>query len=108
MNRKISLGRRRKTTVTEVPYGRRRFLAGMVVLMFCLSLFCSNALALYTYNSSGANNIYGYTSNQDIFLIGGLFGTATAKASGSVLMASMTATALVLSSSLPCSPPQHQ
>ena len=54
----------RKTKVVEVSYVRREFLTVMVVLMFCLSLFCSNARALYSIDHSGYSDVYGLSGSE--------------------------------------------
>jgi len=62
---------RRKTTVSEVPHSWMRFLAGMAMLMFCLSLFCSNAGAApgpYDINNVDTSDVYGISSGGDLVL----------------------------------------
>ena len=54
---------RRKTKVSVVPHGWMRFLAGMAVLMFCLSLFCSNAWAMPDANNTGSGPQWGWKFN---------------------------------------------
>lgn len=69
---------RRKTKVTEVSYGRGWFWAGMVVLMTCLSLFSSDARALYTTFATGGSYVYGLSGGDVQPAIGSEFGTVSA------------------------------
>jgi outer membrane autotransporter protein len=63
---------RRKTKVSVVPHGWMRFLAGMAMLIFCLSLFCSNAGAMPDVNNVGAGpNRWGWKFNGDTTLSDG-------------------------------------
>jgi uncharacterized protein with beta-barrel porin domain len=71
---------RKKTKVVEVLYGRMWFLAGMVVLMFCLSLFCSDARALYDISNSGDSYVYGLYGINARWATGPDFGTVSAEA----------------------------
>ena len=69
-----------KTKVVGVSYGRMWFLAGMVVLMFCLSLFCSDARALYSIFNTGSDHVYGLTGINARWATGPDFGTVSAEA----------------------------
>ncbi len=69
-----------KTKVVEVLYGRMWFLAGMVVLMFCLSLFCSDARALYDIHNSGSDHVSGLYGINARWATGPDFGTVSAEA----------------------------
>jgi uncharacterized protein with beta-barrel porin domain len=70
--------KRRKTKVVEVSYGRREFLAVMVVLVFCLSLFCSDASALYSIFATGSSNVWGLNWDDVQPATGSEFGTVSA------------------------------
>ena len=69
-----------KTKVVEVLYGRMWFLAGMVVLMFCLSLFCSDARALYDISNTGSDHVSGLSGINARWATGPDFGTVSAEA----------------------------
>ena len=61
MNGMIYKGR--KTKVMVVPYGRRRFLTGVILLVFCLCLFCSDARAVYQIINVGNSDVNGLYSS---------------------------------------------
>jgi len=69
-----------KTKVVEVSYRRMWFLAGMVVLMFCLSLFCSDAKALYDIYNEGDSYVSGLSGINARWATGPDFGTVSAEA----------------------------
>ncbi len=68
----------RKTTVTEMSYGRGWFLAGMVVLVACLLMFCSDAQALYSIFNSDGPYVYGLWGSNVQPAIGSEFGVVSA------------------------------
>ena len=67
----------RETKVTVVPYRRKWFLTGLLVLMFCLCLLCSDAKAVYQINNTGDSDVNGLYSSGDGIWDGNEFGNVS-------------------------------
>lgn len=61
-----------------VPYNRGWLLAVMVMLIFCLWFFCSDAKALYDIHNTGDSDVYGLSGEDVRPAIGIEFGTVSA------------------------------
>jgi len=66
-----------KTKVTVVPYRRKWFLIGLLMLIFCLCLFCSDARAVYQISNTGDSDVNGLYSSGSGTWDGNDFGNAS-------------------------------
>lgn len=71
---------RRRTVAMAVPCGRRWLSARIILLMFCLCLFNSDAMALYSIFNSGVSDVNGIGNDGSLLLDGSEFGTVVATA----------------------------
>ena len=71
----------RKIKVTKISNGRRCHLLRIILLMFCICLFSSDAMALYSIFETGDSDVYGLYSADNLVLPGAEFGSVIVIAS---------------------------